>query len=203
MEIVIATRNAGKLREIARIMAPIVCRSHTEIASIPDLDAVETGATYLENAEMKARRTAGVTGGIVAADDSGLEVDALGGRPGVMSARYGGHGLSDEERCALLLRELEGTPAEGRGARFVCVAAVVFPDGTLKTFMGECRGTIAFSPAGSNGFGYDPVFFVPRYGKTIAELTAEAKDGVSHRGEAFGKVREWLLRAGGAPGGRE
>lgn len=183
-----ATRNRGKLAEVRELLAglPYELVGADAFPDVPDVD--ESGSTFEENALIKARWFHERTGLLTVADDSGLEVDALGGAPGVRSARYAG---SDAERIARLLQALDGVPEEKRGARFVCVVALVGP-GIEKTFTGEVRGTIRTTPAGSNGFGFDPVFEYPPWGRTFAELTREEKSSVSHRGHAFRQLREFL-----------
>ncbi|MBC7257111.1 MAG: RdgB/HAM1 family non-canonical purine NTP pyrophosphatase, partial [Chloroflexi bacterium] len=154
----------------------------------------ETGHTFEENALLKARFYAAETGLLTLADDSGLEVEALGGAPGVHTARYGGEGLSDRERYERLLRALEGVPREGRRARFRCVIALAWPDGRAETAEGICEGYIAEAPRGENGFGYDPIFYLPEFGATMAELPAEVKNRISHRARASQGIRRVLER---------
>jgi XTP/dITP diphosphohydrolase len=195
MRVVLATRNAGKVREFDDLSGDLASGvSFVPLdASAPEPD--ETGATFLENALLKARSAAAATGLPALADDSGLCVDSLGGGPGVRSARYADG--SDETRWQKLLRELEGVDAEQRTARFVCVLALVAPDGALvATAEGVCEGRIAFAPRGEGGFGYDPVFEVAGddAGRTMAELTAAEKRAVSHRGRAFEGLRASLRR---------
>lgn len=160
----------------------------------------ETGATYAENALIKARAAARLTGALCLGDDSGLEVDALGGAPGLFSARYGGPGLDDAGRCARLLEALRDVPDAARTARFRCVVAVVDPGRAERVVEGVAEGRIARAPSGAGGFGYDPIFVFPPLGRTFAELTDAEKSGVSHRGRALREARrvleEWL-RAGG------
>src|SRR5262249_32777465 len=134
---------------------------------------------------------------VAVGDDSGIEVETLGGRPGPLSARYGGQDADDASRCRSLLLELKDVPPERRGARYVAVAAVASPSGALRLFRGECAGTIAASPRGASGFGYDPIFFYPPYGATFAEVTQEKKDAVSHRGAAFRALGSFLRSAEG------
>jgi len=192
MRLVVATGNRGKLEEIAQILSrfPFDIVSMSEAGVTGDIE--ETGGTFEENALIKARHVWNVTGGIVLADDSGLEVDCLGGAPGVYSARYAGEGASDEDRNRKLLEALEGVPADRRAARFVCAAAVIFPDGSELVARGTCEGLIAFKPEGSNGFGYDPLFYVPAFGMTIAQLDDETKNSISHRGNALRKLANML-----------
>lgn len=192
-EIILASFNTNKAREIESIMSPVKVRCCADLGVDVDFDAVEDGDTYHENAKKKVEAVAALAGGVIVADDSGLEVDALGGRPGVLSARYGGAEISDPERYALLLDELRDVPGERRGARFVCVVAARFPGGEMQYFEGELRGVIASEPHGSNGFGYDPVVFLPGRGLTVAQIPASEKNQISHRAEAFRKLRAVLL----------
>ncbi|MEW6201274.1 MAG: RdgB/HAM1 family non-canonical purine NTP pyrophosphatase [bacterium] len=192
-EIILATMNRNKVREIAEIIHPIIVKSLADLKIELNLDAVEDGNTYIENAAKKVRKVAERISGIVVADDSGIEVDVLGGLPGIQSARFGGENLTDRERCELLLNKLKETPQGERQARFVCVAVALFSDGKLEAFTGTCDGIIAPAPAGKSGFGYDPVFFIPELGKTMAELPPGEKHLVSHRGIAFRKLRDYLL----------
>lgn len=194
MEILLATNNRHKAAEIARIVAPVrvLCLADLDLAV--DLSGVEDGATYEENALKKARPVAAAAPrAIVVADDSGLEVDALDGRPGLHSARYGGDG-PDAKRYELLLGELSGVPPARRAARFICIAAAVFPGGAEYIFKGVREGIITERPRGEGGFGYDPVFLVPETGRTMAELTPDEKNRISHRGIAFRLLRDTLLR---------
>jgi XTP/dITP diphosphohydrolase len=197
--ILIATSNAGKLRDFAGAAA-----AHgIEIASIPGFASlpavVEDGLTFEANARKKAEAySLAVPGALVLADDSGLEVDALEGAPGVHSARYAADAphlvdanTDDEANNARLLRELKNAPPEKRTARFVCVIAAARDGRTLEVFRGQAEGVILDAPRGSNGFGYDPLFYFPQIGKTFAELSAEEKAGYSHRGEAFRGFLEW------------
>jgi XTP/dITP diphosphohydrolase len=182
--LLVATLNPGKLREFAAALAPtgIVVVGLDSLAELPRID--ETGATFEENAKLKAEGYSRHTDLTVLADDSGLEVDALGGQPGVHSARYGGPGLDDEGRNNRLLEELARTTPEQRTARFRCVLALARGGVTLATFEGVIEGRILDAPRGDNGFGYDPLFFHPASGCTTAELTTEQKQRVSHRGQA-------------------
>lgn len=190
MLIVVATGNRGKLEELSTLLGPL----GVEIKSLADYprvpEVVEDGETFAENAVKKAREVAGATGEIALADDSGLEVDCLGGAPGVYSARFAGEDKDDRENNKKLLRLLEGVPAEKRGAQFRCVVALAVPGGGVYTAEGVCRGVIGTMPEGQGGFGYDPLFIVPERGKTFAQLDMEAKNAVSHRGRAFALARE-------------
>ena len=180
MKYVIATHNRHKLQELQRILDPMGIEAITA-----DLSEVEeTGTTFAENAYLKAKSACEETGLPAVADDSGLEVDALDGRPGVYSARYAGENASDAQRIEKLLGELSNVPAEKRTARFVSAVCCVFPNGDVIRVEGDCPGSIAFSPEGNDGFGYDPVFLVGE--KTFAQMTAE-KDADSHRGKALEK----------------
>ncbi|WP_444640918.1 RdgB/HAM1 family non-canonical purine NTP pyrophosphatase [Caproiciproducens sp. R1] len=179
MKFVMATHNQKKLQELERILMPL----HISV-SAPDLPEVEeTGTTFAENAFLKADSACRETGLPAVADDSGLMVDALGGAPGVYSARYAGEDATDLDRIHKLLDAIKEVPQEKRTAKFVSAICCVFPDGTRITAQGECAGTIAFAPEGEGGFGYDPVFLVN--GKSFAQLTAEEKDEISHRGRAL------------------
>lgn len=192
MKLLIATRNRGKLREYKALLAGLELELVDMDAAGITLEVEETGATFEENAVLKARTYAQASGLLTLADDSGLEVDALGGEPGVHSARYDGRGGSDEDRYRLLLHCLEGVPAEERGARFRCVVAIATPEGEVYTAEGTCEGRIALQSRGSHGFGYDPVFFVPEYGCTMAQLPPEVKNRISHRARAAEGAREIL-----------
>lgn len=186
MKFVIATHNQHKLQELQRILAPLGIEAIT--AGLSEVE--ETGTTFAENAFLKAQSACRETGLPAVADDSGLEVEALDGRPGVYSARYAGENATDAQRMEKLLGELEGVPAEKRGARFVSAVCCVFPDGERIQAEGECPGAIAFAPAGEDGFGYDPVFLCGE--KTFAQMTAAEKDAVSHRGKALEKFSQAL-----------
>lgn len=181
MKFVIATHNKHKLQELQRILTPLGIEAITA-----DLSEVEeTGTTFAENACLKAKAACEETGLPAVADDSGLEVDALDGRPGVYSARYAGEDATDAQRIEKLLGELAEVPAEKRTARFVSSICCVFPNGDILRAEGECPGSIAFAPAGEDGFGYDPVFLCGE--KTFAQMSAAEKDAVSHRGKALEK----------------
>ena len=187
MTFVIATHNAKKLKELKRILEPLgfdaVIRE-----DLPEVE--ETGTTFAENALLKAESACKVTGMPAIADDSGLVVDALGGAPGVYSARYAGEGATDRQRYEKLLEELREVPTEQRTARFVSAVCCVFPDGKILTAEGACEGIIAFEPKGESGFGYDPIFLVGE--RSYAEMTAEEKDSISHRGRALAKLAQEL-----------
>ena len=170
---------------------PITIRSLAEFPGAPEV--VEDGATYRENALKKARSAAQFTGKPALADDTGLEVDVLGGQPGLHAARFAGEGCTFQDNVRKLLLLLEGVPSGQRGARFVCVIALVEPGGREQVVEGELCGRITESQAGSGGFGYDPVFYVPEAGKTLAELTADEKNRVSHRRRALDRARTIIL----------
>jgi len=191
-EVVIATRNSGKLREIQAILAPLGLKilSLRDFPRIPEI--IEDGQTFEENAVKKAAAVSRQTGRMAIADDSGLAVDALQGRPGVFSSRYAGEKATDAERYQKLLKEMAGTPLGKRGATFMCAMAVAAPDGKAETVVGQCRGEIAFAPKGSHGFGYDPVFYLSERGKTMAELEPEVKNRISHRALALEKLKQLL-----------
>ncbi|MEJ2287111.1 MAG: RdgB/HAM1 family non-canonical purine NTP pyrophosphatase [Deinococcales bacterium] len=192
LRIVIATGNPGKLREfrraLGRLNVELLSATEAGITQFPD----ETGASYEENALLKAGYAALRSGLPALSDDSGLEVDVLDGAPGVYSARYGGN-LRDGERIAYLLDKLRDVPRGARGASFVSTVVLATPGGEVKSFVGECRGEILEGPRGDGGFGYDPVFFSPELSKTFAEADADAKDRVSHRGRALQRFLEWAL----------
>jgi len=182
--LVVASGNPGKCREIARILTGFEILSLADFAPI---DFPEEGADYAENARVKAAVAARSTGWPSVADDSGLEVEALEGRPGAYSARYGGPGLDDRGRLEKLLEELAGVPAPRR-ARFYCVAACAWPDGASEVADGFCEGVILDAPRGTSGFGYDPIFQPNGFDRAMAELDRTEKDGLSHRGRAFGAL---------------
>ena len=187
--LVIGTHNRKKAGEIVQILDVPGLELLTLEAFPGAPEPVEDGATFEENAIKKATELADALGMLVAADDSGLEVDALGGRPGVLSARYGGEHGNDPRNIERLLREMKDVPREERAARFRCVAALAAPGKLLATVEGRLEGRIAEEPRGNNGFGYDPVFIVPSLGKTCAELEPEEKNLISHRGKAFRKLK--------------
>jgi XTP/dITP diphosphohydrolase len=185
VKVLLATRNAGKLVELRRMLAdgPVEVLGLADVADFPE--APETGATFAENALAKARDAAAATGLPSVADDSGLAVDALNGMPGVLSARWSGRHGDDVANLELLLGQLGDVPDERRGAAFVCAAALVVPDGPETVVHGEWRGRIVRAPRGANGFGYDPIFAPDGEERTSAELSAEEKDAASHRGRAM------------------
>lgn len=190
--IVFATGNVGKMREIRMIMEDMGMEilSMKEIGINPDI--VEDGTTFTENAIIKAKAVAALTDAIVLADDSGLEIDALNKEPGIYSARYMGEDTSYRLKNANLIERLEGVPDEKRTARFVCAIAAVLPNGELLTTLGTVEGRIGYEEKGANGFGYDPIFFLPEFGCTSAELTDEQKNEISHRGKALRAMKELL-----------
>ena len=187
MKFIIATHNMKKQAEMQRILSPLGVEVLTaEMAGVTLTDVEETGATFEENAVLKAENGCRESGLPCIADDSGLSVDFLGGEPGVYSARYSGTHGDDEANIQKLLKKLEGVPEEKRTARFVSVVCVCFPDGRELTVDGKCEGKIGFEKHGDNGFGYDPVFMVGQ--KSFAELSAEEKDKISHRGNALRRL---------------
>ena len=190
-EIIFATGNAGKMREIREIMADLKVPVRSMKEAGIDVDIVEDGTTFEENAMIKARAVAKETeGAVVMADDSGLEVDYLNKEPGIYSSRYLGEDTPYEEKNRRIMERLEGVEWEKRTARFVCAIAGVMPDGKTFTTRATIEGYIGTKASGSNGFGYDPVFYVPEYDCTTAELTLEQKNKISHRGKALEKAKE-------------
>ena len=192
--LIFATGNEGKMREIRDILAD----TYPEILSMKEAgirtEVAEDGKTYEENALIKARAVAAQAGELVLADDSGLEIDWLGKEPGVYSARYLGEDTSYRIKNADLIRRLQGVPDEQRTARFVCAIAAVLPDGRERAVRATIEGRIDYEEKGTNGFGYDPIFYVPEFGKTTAELTEEEKNLVSHRGKALRLMKEELKK---------
>lgn len=191
--LLLATANKGKIREYQALLSGIPYKLITPADLGIAVAVVETAESFEENATLKATAFAGASGRLTLADDSGLEVDALGGEPGPRSHRYAGEHAADAERIDYLLARLEGAPEKDRAARFRCVIAIAAPAGPVMLFSGECRGVIIATPRGENGFGYDPIFYLPELGKTMAELTLEEKNRVSHRARAAEKVKEWLM----------
>lgn len=193
IEVLVGTQNRGKIKEYEELLVglPVIWKSPADVG-LADYDADEDGTTFEENARRKSLDYARVAQMPVLADDSGLEVDALDGAPGVYSARYAGPGASDEDRYRKLLAELAPIPDELRGARFVCVVALALPDGTVYTERGTVEGAIARGPRGDEGFGYDPVFVLPD-GRHMAELPAAEKHAISHRGSALARFKPTLL----------
>lgn len=196
-KLLVATHNQGKVREYRALLADLPLEVTYLDAEGVTFEAEETGHTFADNAIMKARAYAAHTGLLTWADDSGLEVDALGGAPGVLSARYGAPAArSDADRYRLLLERLDGVLDERRSARFHCVVAIAWPDGRVITADGACEGRIAHAPRGEHGFGYDPIFLVADcdYQQTMAELPPALKNQISHRGRAAQAAREALAR---------
>lgn len=190
-KIIFATGNEGKMREIREILADLDAEVLSMKEAGVETDIVEDGKTFEENAQIKAKTVCALTGEIVLADDSGLEIDYLNKEPGVYSARYMGD-ASYSEKNANLVKRLEGVPDEKRTARFVCAVAAAFPDGRIKTVRATMEGRIGYEEKGKNGFGYDPIFFLPEYGCTSAELSMEEKNRISHRGKALRAIKEEL-----------
>lgn len=193
-KIIFATKNPGKMEEIRMILGdlklPILSMKEAGI----DLDIVEDGTTFEENAVIKAKAVAKQADAIVLADDSGLEIDALNKEPGIYSARYMGEDTSYEIKNQNLIDRLEGVPDEKRTARFVCAIAAAFPDGRVITSYGTIEGMIGYESRGNGGFGYDPIFYLPEYGCSTAELTPEKKNELSHRGKALRAMKEQLSK---------
>ncbi|MCG0275981.1 MAG: XTP/dITP diphosphatase [Thermosediminibacteraceae bacterium] len=193
MNLVIATKNQGKLKEFKEMLSDIPLNI-VSLRDFQEIDLEENGKTFEENAVIKAKRVLEFTGLPTLSDDSGLEVDALGGRPGVYTARYAGPGASDQDNIKKLLHNLKGVPRDKRGARFVCCLCLALPDGRIFVEQGYLEGYITFEPKGVMGFGYDPVFFVPELGKTLAEATTKEKNAVSHRSKALEKIKKHLIQ---------
>ena len=191
-KIIFATGNAGKMKEIREILQDM----NMEILSMKEAgieaDIIEDGKTFEENAMIKAEAISKMTGEIVLADDSGLEIDYLNKEPGIYSARYMGEDTSYHIKNASLIERLNGVPDEKRTARFVCAVAAAFPDGSVKTVRGTMEGRIGYEEKGENGFGYDPIFYLPEYGCTSAELSGEEKNKISHRGKALRAIKDEL-----------
>lgn len=193
-KLIFATGNEGKMREIRIILED----TGLEILSMKeagiDVDIVEDGCTFEENAIIKAKTIMELTGEIVLADDSGLEVDYLNKEPGIYSARYAGEDTPYSIKNQMIIDRLEGVPDEKRTARFVCAIAAAFPNGEVATARGTIEGMIGYEEKGSNGFGYDPIFYLPDYGCTTAELTMEQKNEISHRGKALREIKKELVK---------
>jgi XTP/dITP diphosphohydrolase len=198
-DLLLASQNAGKLDEMRQLVAGLAFRvlapGDVGIRDAPE----ETGTTFAENAAIKARYYATRSGLLAVADDSGISVDALNGAPGLFSSRFGGEGASDADRNRLLLSKLAGLPLERRGARFTSCVALARGEALLFEATGIVEGRIAEEPRGANGFGYDPIFFYPPFGKTFGEVPPEQKDRVSHRGQAFAQLRRFLEGVDAAP----
>lgn len=192
--IIFATGNAGKMAEIKAILAdlgiPVLSLKEAGITA----DIVEDGKSFEENADIKAKKIMELTGDVVLADDSGLEIDYLNGEPGIYSARYMGEDTSYDIKNRNLIERLEGVPEEERTARFVCAVSAAFPDGTMLRSRGTIEGIIGYEAKGENGFGYDPIFFLPEYQCTTAQLSPEKKNELSHRGKALRIMKEELKK---------
>jgi XTP/dITP diphosphohydrolase len=193
-KLLLATNNEGKAREYKSLLSGVPFELVTPAEVGITTEVAEVGRSFEENARLKAATLAAESQLLTLADDSGLEVDALGGEPGTLSARYAGENASDADRVSYLLAKMQGVPQEKRQARFVCVIAIATPDGKVEFCSGECDGFIALKPRGNRGFGYDPVFYLPELGKTMAELPPEEKNQISHRGRAAAKAREVLKK---------
>lgn len=193
-KLLLATKNRAKVKEYSKLLHGIPY----EIVSLEDVgideDVEESGKTFEENAAIKAKTCAKLSGLIAIADDSGLEVDALGGEPGVRSARYAGEGATDKKRIDYLLDKMRNISSGQRTARFRCVIAIATPAGEVKLCEGKCDGVITSEPKGENGFGYDPVFYLPDHEMTMAELSMDEKNKISHRGKAAAKARRLLQK---------
>lgn len=191
-KMIFATGNEGKLNEIREIMQDFLGKHNIELISLKDAgihaDIVEDGSTFEENAIIKAKEVSKYTDCIVLADDSGLEIDYMGGAPGIYSARFLGEDTSYDIKNNYIIEKLADAKEDERGARFVCVIACAYPDGTVITEKGEVCGSIAHELTGENGFGFDPIFYIPEYGCTTAELSPEKKNEISHRGRALMKM---------------
>lgn len=194
IELLVASGNKGKLREFEKLLEGVVetILSPADFPGLPEVE--EDGDSFEANALKKARCAALFTGKPVLADDSGLCVDHLGGRPGVYSARFAGEGAGDAANNALLLQEMAGVPREERTGAFHCVIALCLPDGSCQTFDGMLKGEILEAPRGEGGFGYDPLFLVPEYGQTFSELPMEIKNAISHRGRAMQMLKDALQK---------
>ena len=190
-QVVIATKNKGKAKDFEALFQPLGFEVVTMFDVAPDMEIEETGTTFEENAVLKAETLAKELNMIVIADDSGLVVDALDGAPGVYSARYAGD-HDDEANIVKVLEKLAGVPEEKRTARFMCALAIAGPEMDTTTVFGTCEGVILEEKRGTNGFGYDPIFFVPELGRAMAELTPEEKGAISHRGNAIRKLAQAL-----------
>ncbi|AJE03162.1 XTP/dITP diphosphatase [Geobacter pickeringii] len=195
-QLVVATRNRGKLKEFEQLLSGMgfLLLSSADFPDLPDV--VEDGETFEANAVKKARVAAQATGVMALADDSGLAVDALGGEPGVYSARYAGESATDEQNNMKLLQALANTPPSERSAAFHCVIALCCPDGRCESFKGTLSGVLLTEERGTEGFGYDPLFLVPAFDKTLAELSLDEKNQVSHRGRALNALKEYLAAGG-------
>lgn len=193
-EIIFATGNAGKAREVAMMFADMDIKVQTLKEAGIDVEVIEDGKTFMENAVIKAKTIAEHTDKIVLADDSGLVIDYLNGEPGIYSARYMGEDTSYDIKNNNLLERMEGVPEQERSARFVCAMAAVMPDGEVVETEGVMEGIIGYKLAGENGFGYDPIFYLPEFAASSAEISPEQKNAVSHRGKALRMMQEELKK---------
>jgi XTP/dITP diphosphohydrolase len=193
-KLLLATNNEGKAREYKSLLSGVPFELVTPAEVGITTEVAEVGKSFEENARLKATTLAAESQLLTLADDSGLEVDALGGEPGTLSARYAGENASDSDRVNYLLAKMQGIPEEKRQARFKCVIAIATPQGNVELCTGECDGFIALKPKGNRGFGYDPVFYLPELKKTMAELPPEAKNKISHRGRAAREAIKLLIR---------
>lgn len=194
INLLFATTNAGKAREVEKMFSDLEVEIRTLKEEGIAVDIVEDGATFAENALIKAKAIAGLTDKIVLADDSGLVVDYLNGEPGIYSARYLGEDTSYDIKNKKILERMDGVPEEKRSARFVCAMAAVMPDGEVICTEGIMEGRIGYEAAGTNGFGYDPIFYLPEYGMTSGELSPDEKNAISHRGKALRQMQEALKK---------
>lgn len=192
--IIFATGNAGKMREVRMILGDLGCEVISMKEAGADPEIIEDGTTFAENAEIKARAVWACTGDIVLADDSGLVVDYIGGEPGIYSARYMGEDTSYDIKNQNIIDRVADAKGEERAARFVCAIAGVMPDGRVVHTEATMEGQIAYEPAGGEGFGYDPILYIPEFGKTSAELTIEQKNSISHRGKALEAMKDVLKK---------
>ncbi|WP_078545257.1 XTP/dITP diphosphatase [Litchfieldia alkalitelluris] len=189
-DLIIATKNKGKVRDFKELFSSkgFTVKSLLDFPELADVD--ETGKTFIENAALKAEQISKELDCIVIADDSGLSIDALNGDPGVYSARYAGEHKSDADNIKKVLKQLEGVPEDKRNARFHCALALTIPEGETHIVEGTCEGMIAFEQKGEHGFGYDPIFYIPELNKTMAQLTSEEKNKISHRANALKKLED-------------
>lgn len=194
IEILFATSNAGKAKEVQAMFSDLDVDVKTLREEGIDVEIEENGQTFAENALIKAKAIAGMTDKIVLADDSGLVVDYLNGEPGIYSARYLGEDTSYDIKNAKILERMEGAPDDQRTARFVCAMAAIMPDGEVICTEGIMEGLIGYEMKGTNGFGYDPIFYLPEYGMTSSEITPEKKNEISHRGKALRKMQDELKK---------
>lgn len=205
MELVVASNNAGKIREYRDILEPMGFQVFSQDEKQVHIEVEETGTTFEENALLKAQAVYDRTGCCVISDDSGLSVDALNGEPGIYSARYLGYDTDYNYKMEQIMKRMENVPEPARSARFVAAVAAIFPDGSEHVVLGAMEGLIAHGIYGKNGFGYDPFFYLPEYGKTSAEITEEEKNAISHRGKALRSMLhefdEWRCENSGNEGG--